>query len=177
MRVYDREVDIAAKLRSAVQNARLPTHQQRLDTVVPECRKDSGNRAVAQGCLLGARTSPTVADSPPNVPGEPSGPTLTAHPPPVTRGWCGVALQTLPCLKLQWRARIQEVRVLARHAEPRIRVPLLWEGHGKGATYRSSASSRRPSPHRPDPARGLASGSNREVGDRTWPFPTRCPKS
>jgi len=55
----DRHVHVAAELGGAVEDARLPPHQERLHPVAAQGRKDFGYRARRHRCPRGAGTSPT----------------------------------------------------------------------------------------------------------------------
>src|SRR5258707_13789586 len=50
--VFSRLRYILANLRHAVKDAGLPAHEQRLDAILPESRKDCQDRGRDQGCLL-----------------------------------------------------------------------------------------------------------------------------
>src|SRR5262249_27352886 len=52
------DVDVAAEFGGAVQDARLPAHEQGAHAVFPQSRKDFANRARAQGSLPGPSTLP-----------------------------------------------------------------------------------------------------------------------
>src|SRR4051794_40087767 len=56
----DGEIGVSAKLRCAVEHARLAAHQQGLHAVRTHRGKDSGNRTQAQAGLPAGGTSPTA---------------------------------------------------------------------------------------------------------------------
>lgn len=60
----DRQIGVAAKLRCAVQDARLASHEQALYAMRPHRGKDSAYRARDQAYLPGSDRSPTNARSP-----------------------------------------------------------------------------------------------------------------
>ena len=64
---HHEDVGVAAKLRPAVQDARLAAHQQRAHAIPPDRRKDFEDRARGQANLPVRGTSATVSTSPPAV--------------------------------------------------------------------------------------------------------------
>src|SRR6266851_2607270 len=63
----DGEVHVAAELGGAVQNARLTSHEERVDPMFPESRKDFANRARGQANLPTPGTWPTAFAIPQNA--------------------------------------------------------------------------------------------------------------
>src|SRR5688572_3774152 len=62
-----RQIEVAAKLRCAVQHAGLSTHQQTLHLVRPDRRKDSAYRAPGQAALRSPGSGPTASPTRPTA--------------------------------------------------------------------------------------------------------------